>query len=75
MVLTKRVQPLRESIQRLFNEGMTIMTTRCDPVAAGPSQSNPKGSGPKVLKRERGHVTFENWRFGGGGLQGQCVIE
>ena len=24
-----------------------------------PSQSNPRGSGPEVLKRERGHVTAE----------------
>ena len=26
-------------------------------LAARPSQSNPRGSGPEVLKRERGHVT------------------
>ena len=28
-------------------------------LAARPSQSNPRGSGPDVLKRERGHVTSE----------------
>ena len=28
-------------------------------LAARPSQSNPRGSGPEVLKRERGHVTAE----------------
>ena len=28
-------------------------------LAARPSQSNPRGSGPEVLKRERGHVTSE----------------
>ena len=39
-------------------------------LAARPSQWNPRGSGPEVLKRERGHVTAEIWSFGGGGLQG-----
>ena len=39
-------------------------------LAARASQSNPRGSGPEVLKRERGHGTSENWSFGGGGLQG-----
>ena len=39
-------------------------------LAARPSQSNPRGSGPEVLKRERGHVTVETWSFCGGGLQG-----
>ena len=29
-------------------------------LAARPSQSNPRGSGPEVLKRERGHVTSES---------------
>ena len=43
---------LRESIPRLLNEGSTAMTAYC-----APSQSNPRGSGPEVLKRERGHVT------------------
>ena len=28
-------------------------------LAARPSQSNPRGSGPEVLKREHGHVTAE----------------
>ena len=28
-------------------------------LATRPSQSNPRGSGPEVLKRERGHVTAE----------------
>ena len=28
-------------------------------LAARPSQSNPRGSGPGVLKRERGHMTTE----------------
>ena len=50
---------LRESIPRLLNEGTTTMTARCARLAARPSQSNPRGSGPEVLKRERGHVTSE----------------
>ena len=35
------------------------MTACCAPLAARSSQSNPRGSGPEVLKRERGHVTAE----------------
>ena len=45
------------------------MTTHCARLAARPSQSNPRGSGPEILKRERGHVTSEIWSFIGGGLQ------
>ena len=36
------------------------MTTHCARLAARSSQSNPRGSGPEVLKCERGHVTSES---------------
>ena len=55
------------------------MTTRCAPrLQPGPPSQTPGGSGPEVLKRERGHVTIETWSFCGGGLQGppaQCLIK
>ena len=35
-------------------------------LAATPSQSNPRGSGPEVVKRERGHVTSESGLWGVG---------
>ena len=35
------------------------MTPAVPRLAARPSQSNPRGSGPEVLKRERDHVTSE----------------
>ena len=35
------------------------MIARCARLTARPSQSNPRGSGPEVLKCERGHVTAE----------------
>ena len=35
------------------------MTAVVPRLAARRSQSNPRGSGPEILKRERGHVTAE----------------
>ena len=60
-----------------FNGGRPLWPPAVHRLAARPSQSNPRGSGPEVLKRERGHVTAETWSFGGGGLQGhpaQCYV-
>ena len=42
----------------------------CPGLQPGPPSQTPGGSGPEVLKRERGHMTAETWSFGGGGLQG-----
>ena len=64
----------RESIPRLFNGGRTIWPPAVPRLAAGASQSNPRGSGPEELKGERGHVTSEIWSFGGGGLQGPSSL-
>ena len=52
-----------------FNGGRPRWPPAVPRLAARPSQSNPRGSGPEVLKRERGHVTVETWSFCGGGLQ------
>ena len=57
--VTRSLIALRESIPRLLNEETTVMTACCARLAARPSQSNPRGSGPEVLKREWGHVTSE----------------
>ena len=46
-----------------FNGGRPPWPPTVPRLAARPSQSNPRGSGPEVLKRERGHVTVETWRF------------
>ena len=56
--------------QGYFNGGRPPWPPAVPRLAARPSQSNPRGSGPEVLKRERGHVTVETWSFCGGGLQG-----
>ena len=53
-----------------FNGGRPSWPPAVSRLAARPSQSNPRGSGPEALKRERGHVTVETWSFCGGGLQG-----
>ena len=47
------------------------MTTRCAPVCSQALPVKPQGSGPEILKRERGHVTSEIWSFGCGGLHGR----
>ena len=46
-----------------FNGGRPRWPPAVPRLAARPSQSNPRGSGPEVLKRERGHVTVETWSF------------
>ena len=51
-----------------FNGGRPPWPPAVPRLAARPYQSNPRGSGPEVLKRERGHVTVETWSFCGGGL-------
>ena len=53
-----------------FNYGRPLWPPAVPRLAARPSQSNPRGSGPEVVKRERGHVTSETWSLCGGGLQG-----
>ena len=53
-----------------FNCGRPLWPPAVPRLAARPSQSNPRGSGPEVVKRERGHVTAETWSLCGGGLQG-----
>ena len=52
-----------------FNYGRPLWPPAVPRLAARPSQSNPRGSGPEVVKRERGHVTSETWSLCGGGLQ------
>ena len=42
----------------------------CPGLQPGPPSQTPGGSGPEVVKRERGHVTVETGSFCGGGLQG-----
>ena len=53
-----------------FKYGRPLWPPAVPRLAARPSQSNPRGSGPEVVKRERGHVTSETWSLWGGGLQG-----
>ena len=53
-----------------FNYGRPLWPPAVPRLAARPSQSNPRGSGPEVVKRERGHVTSQTWSLWGGGLQG-----
>ena len=53
-----------------FNYGRPLWPPAVPRLATRPSQSNPRGSGPEVVKRERGHVTSETWSLWGGGLQG-----
>ena len=53
-----------------FNGGRPPWPPAVSRLAARPSQSNPRGSGPEALKRERGHVTVETWSFRSGDLQG-----
>ena len=55
---------------RGYHGGRPLWPPAVPRLAARPSQSNPRGSGPEVLKRERGHVTAETWCYGGGGIQG-----
>ena len=43
----------------LFIGGRPLWPPAVPRLAARSSQSNPRGSGPEVLKRERGHVTAE----------------
>ena len=43
----------------LILRGQPLWPPAVPRLAARPSQSNPRGSGPEVLKRERGHVTSE----------------
>ena len=52
-----------------FNGGRPLWPPAVPRLAARPSQSNPRGSGPEVMKGERGHVTVKTWSFCGGGLQ------
>ena len=42
----------------------------CPGLQPGPPGQTPGGSGPEVVKHERGHVTVETGRYCGGGLQG-----
>ena len=56
------VQPLRESIPRLLNEGMTTMTTCCAPACSQGCQAppvKPQGVWARGIYGERGHVTSE----------------
>ena len=57
-----------------FNGGRLRWPPAVSRLAARPSQSNPRGSGPEALKRERGHVTVETWSFCGEGLQGPPAL-
>ena len=50
--------------------GRPLWPPTVPPLVARPSQSNPKGSGPEVVKREQGHVTSKSGVSGGGCLQG-----
>ena len=57
-----------------FNGGRPPWLPTVPRLATRPSQSNPMGSGPEVLKRERGHVTVETWSFCGGGSSGSSSL-
>ena len=50
---------LRVSIPRLFYGGRSLWPPTVPWLAVMSSQSNPRGSGPEVLKREGGYVTAE----------------
>ena len=49
---------LGESTPRLFNEGKPLWPPTVPRLAGRSSQSNPRGSGPEVLKRELSEVTW-----------------
>ena len=64
------INPLRESIPRLFNEGTTTMTTRCAPACSHALPVKPQGvwaRGSEAWARSR---DLRIWSLGGGCLQG-----
>ena len=56
-----RTQHYGNQSRGYFNGGRPLWPPAVPRLAARPSQSNPRGSGPEVVKRERGHVTPETW--------------